>query len=64
MNTLAIMLAYQLTRAEALSARPDAPTVPPRPPRKPRRLPGTRRAMANGLRWMATRIEPSPACSA
>jgi hypothetical protein len=46
---------------EAFSARPDAPVVPDDPERDPA-LPGTRHAVADGLRRLADRIEARP-CS-
>ena len=60
MNMLAGVLATQVTREFAQSALPDAPTVPAREPTT--RIPATRRVMASGLRWAASRIEPSIAC--
>lgn len=60
MNMLAGVLVTQASRDLAQSALPDAPTVPTREPTP--HVPATRRAMASGLRWAASRIEPRPAC--
>jgi hypothetical protein len=60
MNLLAGVLATQVARELSQSALPDAPTVPAREPTT--RIPATRRAMASGLRWAASRIEPRIAC--
>ncbi len=58
MDVIAAIWAVQTTRELSRSALPDAPTVPAREPTP--RIPATRRAMANGLRWAANRIEPRP----
>ncbi len=60
MELIWLMLANQQSRELAGSALPHAPTVPAREPTP--RIPGTRRAMASGLRWAASRIEPRIAC--
>jgi len=58
MNPIAIQLAVRATQDHAWSALPDAPTVPdpPRPVAPPAFA--LRRAMAQGLRRAANRIEP------
>jgi hypothetical protein len=56
MNMLAGVIAVAAARELNQSALPDAPTVPEREPTV--RIPATRRAMASGLRWAASRIEP------
>ena len=55
MNPIAIVLAAQATRDHARSALPNAPTVPDPPEPSPA---PARRALARGLRWAASRIEP------
>ncbi|MCP2322570.1 hypothetical protein HDA40_001077 [Hamadaea flava] len=64
----AFILARQQTEEHLASARPDAPVVPEHPqrtrtPRQPR-FGGLRRAAANGLRGLATRVEPRHDCQA
>jgi hypothetical protein len=56
-NPIASILAVEATRDYAQSALPCAPTAPERPPRH--RAPATRRAVASGLRWAASRLEPA-----
>jgi hypothetical protein len=58
MNPIAIVLAGQATRDLAQSALPNAPTVPDPPEPAPA---GVRRALARGLHWAASRIEPQAA---
>jgi hypothetical protein len=60
MNMLAGVLVTQVARELSQSALPDAPTIPEREPTP--RVPASRRAVASGLRWAASRIEPRPAC--
>ena len=52
------ILAVELARRSAGSARPDAPVVPERDPR-PARLAATRVRMAGSLRTVARWVEPS-----
>jgi hypothetical protein len=56
MNMFTGVLAVAAARELSHSALPDAPTVPAREPTP--RIPATRRVMASGLRWAASRIEP------
>ena len=61
----AFILARQQTEEHLASARPDAPVVPDRPQRtRSPRLGGLRQAAANGLRGLATRVEPRRDCQA
>jgi hypothetical protein len=61
MEHLAIgIVAADLTRLHALSARPDAPVIPERPPRRRAVPAATRRAAAGALRRIADRLEPCP----
>jgi hypothetical protein len=55
---IAGILAVELARRTAGSARPDAPVVPERDPR-PARLAATRVRMAGSLRTVARWVEPS-----
>lgn len=57
MDALAIILATQLTKAEAQSALPHAPVEPPDDPRPSRSLP-FRHATAAALYRLADRVEP------
>jgi len=59
MDPLVFSLANEISRRNALSARPDAPVIPERPPR-PRAHAAGRRAAAGALRRLADRLEPGP----
>jgi hypothetical protein len=52
------ILAVEVARRSAGSARPDAPVIPEREPR-PARLAATRVRMAGSLRLIARWVEPS-----
>jgi hypothetical protein len=60
MDPLVFSLANEISRGNALSARPDAPVIPERPPRRRRVPDSTRRAAAVALRRLADRLEPCP----
>ena len=61
MLPIASNIAVRVTREHALSAMPDAPVIDDTPPAAPAR---TRRRLqlAQVLRNLADRIEPTPAC--
>lgn len=59
MDPIAATLAVRAARAEAGSARPDAPVLPDPEPRRPR-VAGTRTRVATQLRVLARWVEPTP----
>jgi hypothetical protein len=59
MDPIAASLAVRAARAEAGSARPDAPVQPDRPAKQPRAA-GTRTRVAASLRSLAHWVEPRP----
>ncbi|MFC7495762.1 MULTISPECIES: hypothetical protein [unclassified Nocardioides] len=59
LDPIAASLAVRAARAEAGSARPDAPVLPDRPRRSPRAA-ATRTRLAARLHGLARWVEPAP----
>ena len=59
LDPIAANLAVRAARAEAGSARPDAPVLPDRSPRRPH-VATTRARLAGQLRAIAQWVEPTP----